>query len=132
MPFDLPVNKVKREGKFKISICQASTYQKGGVFLVGDAAHCHSPVGGRGMNLGIADAADLASRFVNDDLDNYTKVRHSIGKKLIAQTERGRKMMLSKNHWLQDFTLSIFKLASKNALLNKLFLEKVLLASNTI
>ena len=29
-------------------------------FLLGDAAHIHSPVGGQGMNTGIGDAVNLA------------------------------------------------------------------------
>lgn len=31
-------------------------FQQGNVFLGGDAAHIHSPVGGRGMNIGFEDA----------------------------------------------------------------------------
>ena len=38
---------------------QAPHYRVGRVFLAGDAAHCHSPAGGMGMNTGIQDAANL-------------------------------------------------------------------------
>ena len=37
----------------------ASRYQVGRVFLVGDAAHVHSPMGGPGLNLGLQDAVNL-------------------------------------------------------------------------
>jgi len=35
-------------------------FRSGRVYLLGDATHIHSPVGGRGMNTGIADAVNLA------------------------------------------------------------------------
>jgi 2-polyprenyl-6-methoxyphenol hydroxylase-like FAD-dependent oxidoreductase len=37
----------------------AERYGEGRVFLAGDACHLHPPSGGHGMNMGIADAADL-------------------------------------------------------------------------
>lgn len=37
----------------------ASALRSGRVFLAGDAAHVHSPVGGQGMNFGIQDAQNL-------------------------------------------------------------------------
>jgi 2-polyprenyl-6-methoxyphenol hydroxylase-like FAD-dependent oxidoreductase len=37
----------------------ASRYRSGRVFLVGDAAHVHSPLGGPGLNLGLQDAVNL-------------------------------------------------------------------------
>jgi 2-polyprenyl-6-methoxyphenol hydroxylase-like FAD-dependent oxidoreductase len=37
----------------------ASAYRSGRVFLVGDAAHVHSPLGGPGLNLGLQDAVNL-------------------------------------------------------------------------
>lgn len=92
----LDVTKIHRQGTFAISIRQVETYQVGRVFLAGDAAHCHSPVGGRGMNLGIADAAELARRLAEDDLDGYSAARHAEGKKVIAESEAVRKIITSK------------------------------------
>ncbi|PRY32133.1 FAD-dependent monooxygenase [Pseudosporangium ferrugineum] len=65
---------------------QAPRYRVGRVFLAGDAAHCHSPAGGQGMNTGIQDAANLgwklASAVRGHDglLDTYEAERHPIGK----------------------------------------------------
>jgi 2-polyprenyl-6-methoxyphenol hydroxylase-like FAD-dependent oxidoreductase len=38
----------------------AAHFRGGRAFLLGDAAHIHSPVGGQGMNTGIGDAVNLA------------------------------------------------------------------------
>jgi 2-polyprenyl-6-methoxyphenol hydroxylase-like FAD-dependent oxidoreductase len=35
-------------------------FREGRAFLLGDAAHIHSPVGGQGVNTGIGDAVNLA------------------------------------------------------------------------
>lgn len=132
LPASLKVREVKRSGKFKIGIRQATEYQRGKVFLVGDAAHCHSPVGGRGMNLGIADAVDLASRFANGGLEHYHQHRHAIGARVIATTERARKTMLSSNWLTRNLALLTLNLISRIPFLDRLFLERVLLAADTV
>ena len=97
MPFALNTTHIRREADFKIKISQVETYQKGRVFLAGDAAHSHSPAGGRGMNLGIADAADLAEKLVNGEASQYTQARHKEGKKIIAGSEVLRKALTTNN-----------------------------------
>jgi 3-(3-hydroxy-phenyl)propionate hydroxylase len=41
----------------------ASTFRKGRVLLAGDAAHVNNPIGGMGLNGGIQDAVNLASKL---------------------------------------------------------------------
>jgi 2-polyprenyl-6-methoxyphenol hydroxylase-like FAD-dependent oxidoreductase len=91
----LDVSQIHRQGTFNISVRQVAKYQVGRVFLAGDAAHCHSPVGGRGMNLGIADAADLARRLADGDPSGYGAARHPVGKAVIAASEGARKIVSS-------------------------------------
>jgi 2-polyprenyl-6-methoxyphenol hydroxylase-like FAD-dependent oxidoreductase len=97
LPVPMPVTRIRRQASFTISVRQVERYQLGRVVLAGDAAHCHSPVGGRGMNLGIADAADLAARICEGDLGGYQKVRHAAGKQTIVLSERGRRILTSRN-----------------------------------
>jgi 2-polyprenyl-6-methoxyphenol hydroxylase-like FAD-dependent oxidoreductase len=91
----LDVSRLHRQGTFGISVRQVDDYQVGRVLLAGDAAHCHSPVGGRGMNLGIADAAELAQRLADGELSGYSASRHRAGKAVIAASEGARKIVTS-------------------------------------
>lgn len=132
LPSALTIKTVKRSGKFRIGIHQATNYQKGRVFLVGDAAHCHSPVGGRGMNLGIADAVDLASRFADGGLEDYHEHRHAIGARVIATTERARKTILSSNWFVRSSALLFLRVVAMIPFLNRLLVEKLMLAGDTV
>ena len=66
-------------------------------FLLGDAAHIHSPVGGQGMNTGIGDAINLAWKLAlalkggssEQILDTYEPERIAFARRLVATTDRG-------------------------------------------
>ncbi|WP_448097495.1 FAD-dependent monooxygenase [Luteibacter yeojuensis] len=70
---------------------QATAYRKGRVFLAGDAAHIHSPLGGQGLNLGLGDAMNLGwklaatikERAPDGLLDSYHTERHPIGERIL-------------------------------------------------
>jgi len=72
-------------------------FRKGRAFLLGDAAHIHSPAGGQGMNTGIGDAinlawklkAVLAGQAPDAILDTYETERRAFAQKLVATTDKG-------------------------------------------
>ncbi len=108
LTLDLEVTNIRREGQFKISVRQVAQYGLGAVYLAGDAAHCHSPVGGRGMNLGIADAAELAGRMVEGRLEGYSAVRHVEGAETIAASERARRWLTSSRSMTRAMLTVVF------------------------
>ncbi|HEV2672934.1 MAG TPA: FAD-dependent monooxygenase [Aliidongia sp.] len=71
-------------------------FRRGRAFLLGDAAHIHSPAGGQGMNTGIGDAINLAwklaavlgGRAQDDLLDSYEAERIGFARRLVATTDR--------------------------------------------
>ncbi len=97
LPLPLAVTNIHREGEFKISVRQVDRYNVDRVYLAGDAAHCHSPVGGRGMNLGIDDAAEFARRLADGTLEGYGESRHARGRRVIKASEGLRKFVTSKS-----------------------------------
>lgn len=119
LPFDVNVTLVRREAKFNIRLSQVKEYSKGRVYLAGDAAHSQSPAGGRGMNLGIVDGADLASRLAGGDLSDYSRVRFEEGKRLIAGAERMRLVMTSRNPILRGLVLAGMKAVAMVPLLQR-------------
>jgi 2-polyprenyl-6-methoxyphenol hydroxylase-like FAD-dependent oxidoreductase len=74
----------------------ADRFRKGRAFLAGDAAHIHSPVGGQGMNTGIADAVNLAWKLADvlngrapaALLDSYELERIAFARRLVGTTDR--------------------------------------------
>lgn len=73
---------------FSIQFRHAEHLHRNGVFLAGDAAHVHSPAGGRGMNTGIADAAWLAWLIDKGRENEYEAMRLPVAKEVLRTTRR--------------------------------------------
>jgi hypothetical protein len=90
---------------FHIQRRQAERYRQGPIFLAGDAAHVHSPVGGQGMNTGIQDAFNLGWKLAlaTQDLaapgllDTYHAERHPIAQGVLRGTDLGTRLVLARN-----------------------------------
>lgn len=72
----------------------AAHFRRGPVFLIGDAAHVHSPVGAQGMNTGLQDAHNLACTLADvvagadpRTLDRYEADRRPVARRLVLTTD---------------------------------------------
>lgn len=108
----LQVNRCNWFTSYKLHHRMAAQFRQQRCFLIGDAAHVHSPVGGQGMNTGLQDACNLAWKLagvINKQLhpailDSYAAERMPVAKQMLKTTDRAFNIITS-THWLT----SIFK-----------------------
>jgi hypothetical protein len=92
----LSVTKVNWFSTYHVHHRVADSFRNGRAFLLGDAAHVHSPVGAQGMNTGIGDAVNLAWKLaavVKGEapaslLESYEPERIGFARRLVATTDR--------------------------------------------
>lgn len=82
---------------FHISHRIGSTFSAGRVYLAGDAAHIHSPIGARGMNLGIEDARVFAELAGTDRLAEYDRLRRPVDRQVVRRVEFMSRIVSSKS-----------------------------------
>lgn len=63
-----PDARPRYERTFRVSLRRVATPRAGRVWLIGDAAHVQSPVGGQGLNLALWDAITLANALLDGDM----------------------------------------------------------------
>lgn len=84
LPPEWTAGTIHWQSDFHISHRMVERMTVGRICLAGDAAHIHSPIGARGMNLGIEDAfvyAACAADFLNGEagrLEDYNRIRHPV------------------------------------------------------
>ncbi|KAH6698294.1 FAD binding domain-containing protein [Leptodontidium sp. MPI-SDFR-AT-0119] len=91
LPSDFPIH-VKNSSKWQVNNIVATTYRKGPVFLVGDAAHRHPPTTGLGSNTCVQDAYNLAWKLAlvvsgqatEQLLESYNRERQPVGQVVVS------------------------------------------------
>lgn len=94
--FDVKVTEVNWFAAYRVHHRVAEHFRVGRAFLLGDAGHVHSPIGGQGMNTGIGDAVNLGwklaevlqGRAQEKLLDTYEHERIEFARTLVATTDR--------------------------------------------
>lgn len=92
----IKIHKVNWFSHYRVHHRVTDSFRHGRAFLLGDAAHVHSPAGGQGMNTGIGDAINLAwklaevikGRAPRTLLDSYDFERRSFARKVVHTTDR--------------------------------------------
>lgn len=92
---DFGLRSARWMSRFGDGFRQVTKYRYGRVFLLGDAAHTHSPIGGQGLNLGIQDAVNLgwklgrvATGKASDKLlDTFEEERHPVGANVLQMAK---------------------------------------------
>lgn len=85
---------IRWRSEFRVSHRMVVHMAVGRVALAGDAAHIHSPIGGRGMNLGIEDAFVFAACVTDalagepDRLADYDRLRCAVDGAWVAASRR--------------------------------------------
>jgi 2-polyprenyl-6-methoxyphenol hydroxylase-like FAD-dependent oxidoreductase len=72
---------------FHVSHQIGAALAAGNVYLAGDAAHVHSPIGARGMNLGLEDAWVFAELVRTDRLRAYDELRRPVDRRVVRRVE---------------------------------------------
>ena len=91
IPFPVTLSDGQFLTRFSIHERQADKYDNGTCFLLGDAAHIHSPAGGQGLNTGLQDAFNLAWKVSQVILwgssprllESYQAERHPVARRVI-------------------------------------------------
>ncbi|MFN8638706.1 MAG: rifampin monooxygenase [Dehalococcoidia bacterium] len=91
---DFGVHSPRWLSRFGDATRQAERYRVGRIFLAGDAAHIHPPLGGQGLNLGVQDAFNLGWKLAaavagwapEDLLDSYETERHPVAADVLDNT----------------------------------------------
>ncbi len=92
---------------YRIHHRRAARFRDRRCFLLGDAAHIHSPVGAQGMNTGLQDAYNLAWKLAlvvaegadAELLDSYEAERIPVAERLLSTTDRAFSLVVS-DSWL--------------------------------
>jgi 2-polyprenyl-6-methoxyphenol hydroxylase-like FAD-dependent oxidoreductase len=91
----LRIDRVNWFSTYRVHHRVAGRFRDRRAFLLGDAAHVHSPVGAQGMNTGIGDAINLAWKLAavlrgapDSLLDTYATERMAFARRLVNTTDR--------------------------------------------
>ena len=92
---------------YRIHHRAASRFRDRRCFLLGDAAHIHSPVGAQGMNTGLQDAYNLgwklalvvAGQADSRLLDSYEDERIPVARRLLETTDRAFQLIVN-DSWM--------------------------------
>jgi hypothetical protein len=112
----LSVQKVNWFSTYRVHHRVAARFRGRRAFLLGDAGHLHSPVGGQGMNTGIGDAVNLAWKLAavltgeagEQLLDTFEPERITFARQLVVTTDRAFTLITARGAFARLLRTRVF------------------------
>lgn len=95
LPLHAKIREKVWEAKFHIHCKHAEYFSKGNLYLMGDSAHVHSPLGGRGLNLAIEDTHAFVTLWKANKLSEYSKARKARAQQVLKETDMATRLLMS-------------------------------------
>lgn len=100
------------ERGFKVSLKRVPTPRSGRVWLIGDAAHVQSPVGGQGLNLAIWDGITLGKALAESDLSVEQRLAKR-AKRVLFFTDFDYRMLATRSKAMRVLRNRYWSMAAK-------------------
>lgn len=110
----LPDAKVRYVRDFRVALRRVQTPRHGRFWLIGDAAHTQSPVGGQGLNLSIRDAVTLGSSLGIQPPESIERQLITQAKQTLMFTDFDYRMLSTRSRLLRYARNGYWKLASRH------------------
>jgi 2-polyprenyl-6-methoxyphenol hydroxylase-like FAD-dependent oxidoreductase len=120
-----PAGPPVRTSSFHVSHQIGATLSAGNVYLAGDAAHLYSPIGARGMNLGLEDAWVFAELMRTDRLQAYDQLRRPVDRRVVRRVERLSRLVSAEAGVTRFLRAFVFPPAVKRPLVRGLMVRTV-------
>lgn len=126
--FDLGIERLGWNSRFDLTGGVAQRFRADRVFLLGDAAHVHSPVGGQGLNTGVQDAHNLVWKLAlvargavtgvaaEALLDSYERERRPIAQNMVRMTTLATRVLTVKHPALRALRSTLGRLVMRTRL----------------
>ena len=98
---------------FHVSHQIGATLAAGNVYFAGDAAHVHSPIGARGMNLGLEDAWVFTELVRADRLQAYDQLRRPVDQRVVRRVELLSRLVSAESGYTRFLRRFVFPAAVK-------------------
>ncbi|QNB07974.1 FAD-dependent monooxygenase [Herbaspirillum frisingense] len=119
-----PDGAIQYERQFVVSLRRVQTPRVKRVWLIGDAAHTQSPVGGQGLNLAIWDGTTLGNALINGDMSVEATLSNR-AKRVLFFTDFDYRMLSTKSKFIRKLRNTYWSLACRHPFLSRWFFKLI-------
>ncbi|HEY2084315.1 MAG TPA: FAD-dependent monooxygenase [Verrucomicrobiae bacterium] len=122
IPDVIPAASAVWTSEFYISHRINEHLQAGNIYFAGDAAHIHSPMGARGMNLGLEDAWVFSRLVELNRINDYERLRYDCDHAVVKRVELLSRMALGESFFKRAARAVLIRGLLRMSFMRKMFL----------